>query len=263
MSRRTLTAFLKSDEIVFGPMAETFSPTLVEVYGGLGMDFVWFDLEHLGPSPYDSTRLENLTRAAELAGVELVVRLPAPEPAMVRKVLDTGVRNVLVPQIETADEVRRVTEAARFAYEGKSGERGLGGVRANRWAGDMDGYLEREDERTMVGIMCETKTAVENIDGILSVPELGFVFVGPWDLSHSLGHPLEETHPDVRESIEATEDACRSADVPVMGFVNTPEQVRQKAERGYQIQVIGNEIAMLRSGFDDLLSDLDSARQDL
>jgi 2-dehydro-3-deoxyglucarate aldolase len=80
---------------------------LVEVFGDLGLDFVWLDFEHTGPSAYDSKVFENLTRAAEGAGTELLVRTPSGDPEIIRKILDTGVRNLLIPRIETAEEVKR------------------------------------------------------------------------------------------------------------------------------------------------------------
>src|SRR6056297_399993 len=102
---------LEAGETVFGAAAATYSPTVVEILGDVGLDYVWIDLEHGGPSPYDSTALAELTRAAEAGGIELLVRLPKPEPALVRKVLDAGVRTVLLPRIETAEQLRPAVEA--------------------------------------------------------------------------------------------------------------------------------------------------------
>jgi len=80
---RTHNAFraaIENDETVFGAACGTFSPTVIELLGNLGLDFVWLDFEHGGPSPYDSTVFEELTRAAEAGDIELLVRIPKPEP---------------------------------------------------------------------------------------------------------------------------------------------------------------------------------------
>ena len=93
---------------VIGASSETFSPPAIEVFGALGLEDVWLDFEHGEPSPYDSTALEELSRAAESADIELLVRLPAPELPLIRKVLDAGVRTILLPRIETGTELRRL-----------------------------------------------------------------------------------------------------------------------------------------------------------
>ncbi|MFC7174841.1 aldolase/citrate lyase family protein [Haloplanus litoreus] len=82
------------------------------------------DFEHTGESPWDSMLFESLTRAAEAGDIELFVRLPAPDQALIRKVLDAGVRNLLIPRIDSAAEVRRAVEATRFVYDGEPGSAG-------------------------------------------------------------------------------------------------------------------------------------------
>jgi 2-keto-3-deoxy-L-rhamnonate aldolase RhmA len=119
--------------VVYGARSSTFSPTLVEVYGTLGVDFVWLDFEHMGPSPYDSHVFENLTRAAEVSGTELLVRLPSGDPPLIRTVLDAGVRNMLIPRVDSATAVREAVKATRFVYEGRPGERGKASGRASNW----------------------------------------------------------------------------------------------------------------------------------
>lgn len=234
-----------------GVLSSVVHPDLIEVYGSLEVDFVWVDLEHGGPNPYDAERIENLARAADVTGVELILRLPTSEPALVRKVLDTGVRNILIPRVETRAEVRRCVEAAQFTYDGGVGDRGLAGVRANSWGKEIRGYLDRSDREVQVGVMIENERAVSNVDDILAVEGLAFAFIGPWDLSHSLGHPLEEGHDAVQNAIGAVEDACVGADVPIMGFVDGSDDAAEKIESGYQLLVVGSDVDALRAGITD------------
>jgi 2-keto-3-deoxy-L-rhamnonate aldolase RhmA len=238
---------LEANDVALGARATATSPTLVEVYGSLGFDFVWVDLEHTGPSADDATALEHLVRAANLAGTELLVRIPGREPHTVRKVLDAGVRTVLVPRVETAAEVRAVVRAGRFVYDGGPGDRGAAAGYSSRWGNPPDGYPAKEDETVRIGVMLENETAVENVDDILAVPELGFVFVGPSDLSISLGHPFETTHPDVLDAIETIRAAAIGANVPLGGIRNRVEEAREAIEDGYQILRIGDEVSAVRS----------------
>ena len=239
---------LDAGETVFGASAETFSPTVVETLGAVGLDYVWLDFEHGGPSPYDSSALEELTRAAEAGDIELLVRLPKPEPALVRKVLDAGVRTILLPRIETAEELRAGVRAAHFAYDGDVGDRGVGVGRSGEWAGYVDSYVGGEDSEILVGTMIENQAAVDNIEDILSVPQLGFAFVGPADLSMSLsgGDPLEKNTEAVSAAIDRTLEACLDAGVPVGRIRNDATAARDAVDAGYRIVRIGGDTASIR-----------------
>lgn len=236
---------IEDGSTVLGAQASTFSPTVIEIYGELGLDFVWLDFEHAGPSPYDSTVFENLTRAAEVSGTTLLVRIPSGDPALIRKVLDAGVQNLLIPRVDSRDEVRTALEATRFEYDGEPGERGLASSRASRW-GNADDHVSVEDNEVCMGVMIEKLGAVEELERILEVPELGFVFVGPGDLSVQVGHPMDRSHPEVRDQIEEIEDVCRSSGVPMGGIQNDPTKVAANIQSGYQIIRIGGDLESIR-----------------
>jgi 2-dehydro-3-deoxyglucarate aldolase len=110
----SLASTLRNGDVALGLLDNTYSPTLVEFFGEFGLDFIWLDLEHGGPDPWDASILENLLRAAERTEVELLVRLPDTDPTLVRKSLDLGVRNVFLPRVETATEVRKAVRSGRF-----------------------------------------------------------------------------------------------------------------------------------------------------
>ncbi len=246
---------LETDETLFGAACGTFSPTVIELLGAVGFDFVWLDFEHGGPSPYDSTVFEALTRAAETGGIELLVRLPEPNPPLVRKVLDAGVRTILIPRVETAAELQQAVAAAHFSYEGGVGDRGVGLGRTSEWEGYVDSHIGGEDDQVLVGAMIENKQAVENIDDILAVPELGFTFVGPADLSMSLsaGDPLNKNPKQLQEAIDRTREACLDAGVPIGRIQNDPADAREAIEQGYQIVRIGGDTGAIRSSLADRL----------
>lgn len=232
----------------FGASADTFSPTVIETLGDIGLDFVWLDFEHSGPSPYDSTVFEDLTRAAEVGEIELLVRLPAPDPPLVRKVLDAGVRTILLPRIETADQLQQAVEAAYFSYDGRVGDRGVGVGRSSRWAGYVDSHIAGEDDEILVGTMIENERAVDTIEEILSVPQLGFAFVGPADLSMSMsgGTPLDKHPSAVENAIERTRSACLEAEIPIGRIQNDPAAAANAVEAGFQLVRIGGDIGSMR-----------------
>jgi 2-keto-3-deoxy-L-rhamnonate aldolase RhmA len=237
---------LDGDDVALGVLESAYSPALVECYGELGVDFVWIDLEHAGPSPWDGERLEHLLRAADVGGTELLVRLPEPDPGLIRKALDAGVRNLFVSRIETAEETRRAVEAARFRYDGGPGKRGFANPRASRW-GLADDYVDAEDEEIVVGVTIENETAVENLESILDVPELGFVFAGPLDLAVELGHPGEPTHEAVEERIETILEMTLETDVALGGLGFGMDDVNEKAETGYDMLNLGSTTGALQA----------------
>ena len=239
-----LAATLESGGVALGLLDNTYSPTLGEFYGELDMDFVWIDLEHGGPDPWDANLMEDLLRAAERTDLELLVRLPDTDPTLVRKALDLGARNVFLPRVETATEVREAIKSARFRYDDGTGERGLGSPRARRW-GLADDYIATEDRETIVGVTIETEASVENLDAILDVPELGFVFIGSLDLSVSLGCPGEIDHPDVQEAVETVRSKAVDVGVPVGGLGFGMNDVNEKAANGYQMLNLGSTTGAL------------------
>jgi 2-dehydro-3-deoxyglucarate aldolase len=249
---------IENGETVFGASAATFSPTVVETLGTIGLDFVWLDFEHSGPSPYDSTVFEELTRAAEVADIELMVRLPKPEPPLVRKVIDAGVRTILLPRIETAAELQRAVKAAYFAYDGDVGDRGVGVGRSGNWEGYVDSFVGGEDNQVLVGSMIENEQAVQNIEDILAVPQLGFAFVGPADMAMSMsgGDPLEKSPEQVTAAIDRTLEACLDAGVPVGRIRNSAAEAQAAVDAGYQIVRIGGDLSAVRSTLGGRIAEL-------
>jgi len=256
MSHDRLADVLERGEAAIGARAMTVHPTVVEVIGGLGFDFAWLDLEHAGPSPYDSRALEGLTRAGDAAGVDPLVRLPSGDPPLVHKVLDAGFRSLLVPQVQDASEVRRAVAATRFTYDGEPGNRGVGAGRATRWGETGTGDTDRRDDEVTVGCMIETREAVENVQSILSVPGLDFVFVGPSDLSVAYGRPMTRTHPDVTAAIERVRDAALDADVPVGWVTDDTGDAAERLQEGYRLLRVGDEVSAVRSVLGDRLDAL-------
>lgn len=260
--QNTLREKLEAGEVTLGGQTVTHDPSVVETCGNLGLDFVWIDFEHIGPAPNNAKLFEDLARAAEVSGTELLVRIPKSDPALVRKLLDSSVRNLLIPRVETAEEVRRVVEASRFSYEDGVGERGISASRASNWGSKLGNeYLDKEDQNASVGVMIENTTAVENLDEILAVEDLGFIMIGQSDLSVSIGHPLEFDHPEVKSTIEKIRETSQSYDVPVGRVSGSTDHARQAIENGAQmVRISSGEIGALRDKLTNKLEELDEFR---
>lgn len=257
--RNRLRERLESDDAVYGARASSCSPVLIEVYGGLGLDFAWVDLEHTGASGLDSVPVERLARAADAADIDLVVRLPSGDPPLIRKVLDAGVRTILIPRVDSPETIRRTVRAATFSYDGGTGEPGVAHARATGWGTDVD--LDREDDTVLVGAMIESEAAVEQIDDLLGVPGLGFTYVGPGDLSVSLGHPMMLDHPTVESAIDEAVAACIDAGVPIGTSVTSTKDAEAAREAGYRLIRLGDEVSAVVSAVGDRLDALSGANR--
>lgn len=239
-----LSDALAGDGVAVGAGVSTYAPSVIEVYGDLGLDFAWVDLEHGGPSPWDSQAVSALVRAAEVADTHLVVRPPSADPSLVRKLLDTGLQTLLLPRIDTAAEAEAAIRASRFDYRDEPGERGASISRASSW----NAYDQAADRAPpTIGVMIESERAMDNLADILAVPGLGFVYVGPGDLSVSLGRPLETDSTPVTERIEAVLRACRKASIPAGRSVNSPEALASAGAAGWRVIRCGDEFSALRA----------------
>jgi 2-dehydro-3-deoxyglucarate aldolase len=256
-TENTVRSNLVLDTPVFGVRIRSFSTTLLQVLGQVDVDYGYLDLEHAGFSPYDTMELERMQIAANNAGISLVVRIPGSEPSMIRKVLDAGIRTIIIPRIETAGEVKRSIRASRFSYEEKPGKRGFGTAPTNDWGVRPEGYAEDEDASVLVGIMVETAEAVENVQEITSVPGLGFVKIGVGDLSVSLGAPQEYTSSKLQETINSVEKACQSNEIPIGRGVSGIREAQKAINEGYRLIDIGGDVEIFRNTLKERVENID------
>ncbi len=229
-SMKSVDAFrrkLENKETVFGPFMITSDPAFVETAGHAGYDFVLLDMEH-GPGTFES--LQNLIRAANVTGVMPVVRVPRGTDIWIDKALDVGAGAVLVPQINTAQQARDVVAAAKFA---PAGCRGTCRFVRSAGYGALSGaeYFNRAQD-TAVIIQAEGKAAIENLDEILDVRGIDIVFIGPYDLSSSLGLIGQVEHPAVVSRIKNIVRKASEKNIKIGCFADTAERGRELCDMG-------------------------------
>ena len=211
-------AAMDSDKGALGPFMICTDPAMVEAAGHAGYDFVLLDMEH-GTTTFET--LPNLIRAANVSGVCPVVRVPRGTAIRIDQALDVGAGAVMIPQIDTAEQARAAVSAAKFSPVGSRGtcrfvrSAGFGAIPGSE-------YFSKAQE-TVVIVQAEGKKAVENLDEILDVPGIDVVFVGPYDLSSSLGHVGEINHPEVIECIKGIIAKASAKGVKIGCFADTVE----------------------------------------
>lgn len=212
MKPHTETAFtkrFKEKKTALGT-AVTFSDPSISAAMADALDFLWIDMEH-GPLSLESVQGHVLA----VGGTETaaIVRVPANDPNLIKPVLDLGAHGVIVPLIQTADDVRRAVAACKYPPEGI---RGFGPRRASNYArlGGPD-FCRAANAAVITIVQIEQKEAVQNIREILAVPGLTAVVVGPNDLAASLGFTGQTRHPEVLRVIDGVVKECKNAKVPI------------------------------------------------
>lgn len=233
-----------------GPFVKCPHPEMVEAVALAGFDFAVIDMEHTPLGPRD---LYPLVLAAEARKLPLVIRVPANSAAHIKWCLDLGVKRVQVPNISTAEEAMAAVDAAYFHPKG---ERGLCRfVRAANFSlKDRDLYIARSNIENRLLLQLEGREAVSNAGAILKAIPVGVsLFVGPYDLSQSLGVPGRIWDDAVIDAIKNIADGCKSNGIGVGTFTDTPEGVEFWRKWGMDFVEYGSDLQLFMQGAQRLL----------
>ena len=253
--QKDIKSALRQGQILIGSFFRLPSPDLVEIFGEAGFDFIIIDQEH---GPFNPDIASNLVRACDLVEMAAIVRIPENLPWLIQLALDIGAIGVQVPQINTGMDAERVVQSSKFAPIGRRGV--CRNVRAARYsARDRFDYLEGSNRDTLIVIHIENKLGVENLDEIVNVSEIDVVFLGPYDLSQSLGIPGQVEHELVLSTMEHVVTTCRRNDVAVGVYADSVESVKHWAEMGVQYIAIGVDTALIYNLSKKFVSELRNA----
>jgi 4-hydroxy-2-oxoheptanedioate aldolase len=227
--KRTLAARLHGDRPLYGLVVKMPAPALLELAGRTGFDLAVIDTEH---GSGDTTELEHHLRAADSAGLECLVRVGSLDGTEILRALDAGASGVIVPHVTTPDEAAAAVAAAHYPPVGR---RGLAvstraGGQGTRSVGE---HVADALRSTVVVAQIEDADALHQIGAIASTPRLDAMFIGPTDLSISLGHPGEPDHPHVVAAIAGCVDEIAAVGkARVCVLVNTADEAEEWRHRG-------------------------------
>jgi 4-hydroxy-2-oxoheptanedioate aldolase len=228
MRTNATKAKLKAGATVFGCFVRYPDATLVDVLGYQGWDFLVFDAEHGTIEPRDC---EQMVRAAELHAVTPMVRVTTNAPPVILRFMDTGAHGLHVPWVNSLAEVQAVVRSVKYH---PLGTRGLAGVRAADYgqAVPFDAYVQQANAETLVVIHIETAAAIDALPRMVTVDEVDVFFIGPTDLSHSLGVPGQPHHPSVQAAMQRIIDTVAPSNAALGMMVPTLEAARAWRARG-------------------------------
>jgi 2-keto-3-deoxy-L-rhamnonate aldolase RhmA len=227
-------------EPLLGTLVSLPSPEIAELLAGAGFDWLFLDMEH---GLLDFAAVQRLIQAAG-DQCACIVRVPSNEPVWISRALDTGAAGLIFPHINSAAEARAAVSAGKYPPEGV---RSIGVARAQGFGSDLQHSVAHANLETTLVPQVEHIDAARAIEAILSVPRIDAVFIGPFDLSASLGRPGDIAHPEVQRAIAAVRDACALKVIPCGIFVVDAVAARQAFAAGYSLVCVATDTILLGS----------------
>ncbi|MEM7032182.1 MAG: aldolase/citrate lyase family protein [Chloroflexota bacterium] len=223
---------LKAGRSLIGVMVvEMRQPSVMQLLVNAGYDYVIIDNEH---GPFSIETIADLSRAARWVGLTPIVRVPDLAYPYLAQSLDSGAQGVMLPRIYTREQVEQAVQIMKYPPLGQRG------CAFNRGHSDFKSLPVQEgtvkaNEETMLVVQIETKEAVDDVEGIISVPGVDVALVGPGDLSIALGVPGQMNAPILHKAIEKVIDTCEKKDVYPAIHINALEDATYWAEKGMRM----------------------------
>ena len=243
MLAESIKAKLKAGKPSIGSWLSMAHVSIAEILASAGYDFVVVETEH---TAIDVSEVLKLLIAIEHGGAVPLVRLAWNDPIQAKAVLDSGAAGVLVPMVNTKADAELAVKAVKYP---PLGFRGVGLARAQGYGQTFDDYVRRSNQDSLLVVQIEHIDAVNNIDDILSVPGIDATFIGPYDLSSSMGIPGQLSHPDVVAAKERVLQATLAHGLTPGIHLVHPDRAAQELPdviaRGYRFIALGTDILFL------------------
>lgn len=249
--RNTLKEKLAQKKAVFGTWIMTNSLDNAEIIAHTEADFVMIDAEHGSMDIETAGRMVSIIRGSQ---VTPLLRVAGNEKSLIKKGLDTGAEGVMIPMVNTKEEAE---QAVKFCKYPPVGIRGMGAGRAVLFgsnAAEFTDYYAQANKEVLVIVQIEHYTAVENIEEILSVPGIDIAFVGPYDLSTSMGLQGQLNHPEVLKNYQKVIASCENHNV-IPGIMTWADGMEQHLNLGFKFLLGGMDGAILYNGVKQLVNE--------
>ena len=229
----------RAEQCPLGTWVMSASPLVAEAVGHAGFDWAVIDMEH---TPLDLMEVIHLLQAVAGTPMIPVVRVPWNDTVTIKRVLDAGAHTLLVPFVQNAEQARAAVAATRYPPEGV---RGMAAMSRSSRFGTAPNHLVQANQQVCVIVQLETPEAIDQLEAIAAVPGVDALFVGPGDLSGSMGHPGQLTHPDVLTLMANAAARARRLGLPVGTVGGTPEVVQQYRAAGYDFVAIASDLGLM------------------
>ncbi|QJT10298.1 HpcH/HpaI aldolase family protein [Oceanidesulfovibrio marinus] len=224
---------------VFGSFINIAASCIPQVLSNAGMDFGIIDLEHAG---IDDSLAEAMLAEGDACGLSLIIRPRMLNRAYIMRALDQGACGVEVPQIDTVEEAELAVKYGKYP---PAGARGVAPTRATGFGKNFESYLKTANDDLLTIVHCETKAFLDILPDAVKVPGLDCIFLGPYDLSVSLGYPGELDHPVVKEAIAHFANICNEAGMCTGTYVRNEEDAKLRISQGFKFIAYAVDLVVL------------------
>jgi len=241
---KQLRARLLNGDVILGQMIlELFTPGIGPMLAASGLDFVLYDMEH---GRCDIAQIGEMLASCRGSDIAPWVRVPDFNFRPLSRVLDLGARGVMVPRVETRAQAQEIVAQLKYP---PLGIRGVAlGVAHDLYQAAGAEFFSMANEETVVIIQLESVKAFENMEEILSVPGIDVVWLGHYDLTVSMGIPLQFDHPRLQSAVDAMLDCCRRNHIAPAFITTTPESTEQWIQKGLRVVSLGTDIGVFQNG---------------
>jgi len=231
LKKNHLKEALQDGKVVFGPFLKFTDPAIVEIIGFAGFDFAIIDAEH---GPISMENAQNMIRAAESVNLTPIIRVGNNDEALILRAMDIGAQGIEIPQINSKADAVRAVKSVKYSPQGERGVCRY--VRAAKYSSNKE---------TMIIAHIEGVEGIKNLDEILLVPGIDVVFIGPYDLSQSLGVPGEVNHPLVKEKMKEVVLKCKKNKVAIGTFADDIKTAKSWVSLGVQYMAFSVDVGIL------------------
>ncbi len=229
---------------------------LIEAIASSGLDFVVIDTEH---GPYDTETMGDMLIAATHAGMAPLVRVADVTHKEIQRAVDNGAQGIIVPCLRSVDDFKKVVDLAKFAPVGNRGfiiGRGAGFGTEFKEAESFEQFMANSNEKVLVLPQCETKEALESIEEIVAIEGLDGIFIGPFDLSISMGIPGQFQNPVFVEAVDRIMKACKDEGKVCLIFTTDAEGSRDYLTKGAQCVAQGIDSSVFAHAYERMVADI-------
>jgi len=244
---------IKAGRQQIGLWSSLSSHLTVEILAGSGYDWLLLDTEH---SPNELPMVHSQLQAATGGTAHPIVRPPWNDTVMVKRAMDAGAQSLLFPFVQNADEARRAVANTRYPPQGV---RGVAGTHRGSRYGTVTNYLQRANEEVCVIVQIETPSAFDQLEAIAAVPGVDSIFIGPADLSASMGFLGDMGNAAVQEKLKAGAQLCKRIGKPCGIVGGNPEMAGRFVEYGFSWVAVGSDLAYVVTGGTEYLAKMRGA----
>ncbi|MCP4176428.1 MAG: 2,4-dihydroxyhept-2-ene-1,7-dioic acid aldolase [bacterium] len=244
--QKTFKQRLLNKEVMIGTDISLPSPEIAEILENAGFDWLFIDFEH------SIMTVQNIQQIIQAVSIPCIVRCPSDDEIWIKKCLDTGAAGIIIPQIKNIEQVKNIVKYSKYR---PVGERCTGIGRAHKYGQDFLEYLKRANDNIVTIVQIENKEAVELIEDIIKTEGLDAVFIGPLDLSDSLGQTGQVDSPEVLTAISKVRDICIKANIPLSIFTASSQSAKKFISDGFTLMTVSADVLLLGNSAKNLVNE--------